>query len=258
MPETLPSREIAVTGDVLTFGSTPDFESPDDLDDDNDYEITVVATNVGGYTDRLDVVVTVTDVNEGPVISLMGNAPGSVPENQDQMQLLARYRATDPEDPSAVITRWSTSGTDGGDFVMNEQGELRFRYVPDYERPADSNRDNEYNFSVRASDGRYYGYHEVTVTVTPVNEPPTITTTSVSATGLRQSENRTTRLYSYRATDPEGSAITWSVGGAAERFFTINERGEFSFNETSPPDYEQPGDSGRDNVYDLTVQARGR
>ena len=241
---------------LLTFDSAPDFESPADLNRNNDYEITVVVTNSGGYTDRLDVVVTVTDVNEGPEISLVGNAPGSVPENQDQMQLLARYRATDPEDPSAVITRWSTSGTDGNDFIMNEQGELRFRYMPDYERPADSNQDNEYYLSVRASDGRYYGYLEVTVTVSPVNEPPTITTTSSSATGLRQSENRASRLYTYRATDPEGGAITWSVGGIDGRFFTINERGEFSFNETSPSDYELPADSGGDNLYDLTVQAR--
>ena len=241
---------------VLTFGSTPDFESPDDLDDDNDYEITVVATNVGGYTDRLDVVVTVTDVNEGPEINLEGSAPGNVPENQVQDTVLARYRAADPEDPTVQITRWGTSGTDGGDFVMNEQGELRFRYVPDYERPADSNQDNEYLFTVRASDGRYYGYLEVMVTVTPVNEPPTITTTSSSATGLRQSENQTSRLYTYRATDPEGATIRWLVGGTDERFFTINERGEFSFNENNPPDYEIPEDSGGDNVYEVTIQAR--
>ena len=241
---------------VLTFGSTPDFESPADLDGNNDYEITVIVTNTGGYTDRLDVAVTVTDVNEGPEINLEGSAPGNVPENQVQDTVLARYRAADPEDPTVQITRWGTSGTDGGDFVMNEQGELRFRYVPDYERPADSNQDNEYLFTVRASDGRYYGYLEVMVTVTPVNEPPTITTTSSSATGLRQSENQTSRLYTYRATDPEGATIRWLVGGTDERFFTINERGEFSFNENNPPDYEIPEDSGGDNVYEVTIQAR--
>ena len=241
---------------VLTFGSTPDFESPDDLNNDNDYEFTVVVANAGGYSDRLDVVVTVTDVNEGPEINLEGSAPGNVPENQVQDTVLARYRAADPEDPTVQITRWGTSGTDGGDFVMNEQGELRFRYVPDYERPADSNQDNEYLFTVRASDGRYYGYLEVMVTVTPVNEPPTITTTSSSATGLRQSENQTSRLYTYRATDPEGATIRWLVGGTDERFFTINERGEFSFNENNPPDYEIPEDSGGDNVYEVTIQAR--
>ena len=225
-----------------------------DSDRQNDYELKVVATDEDSHSDELTFTVTVTDVNEGPEIS--GNAsPNPVPENQDQTQILARYTATDPEDPTAIITRWSTSGTDGGDFVMNSDGELRFRYTPDHERPADSNRDNVYNFSVRASDGRYYGYLEVTVTVTPVNEPPTITTTSSSATSLSQPENRTTRLYTYRATDPEEATITWTVGGTDNRFFTISEQGEFAFKEDREPNYEIPGDLGGNNVYDVIIQA---
>ena len=240
---------------ALSFVSPPDFESPSDLDRQNDYELKVVATDEDGHSDSLAFTITVTDVNEGPEIRRVGSAPGGVAENQDQMQVLARYTATDPEDTGAQITLWSTSGMDGGDFVINEHGELRFRYSPDYERPADSNRDNIYEMTVRASDGRYYGTHDVTVTVTPVNEAPTITTTSSSATGLRQPENRTSRLYTYRATDPEGSSITWSVGGADGRFFTIDERGQFSFSENSPPDFEIPGDSGGDNIYNVTVQA---
>ena len=241
---------------VLAFSAPPDFEIPADDGRDNEYELTVIATDEDGDADRLSFTITVTDVNEGPEISRVGSAPGSVPENQDQIQVLARYTATDPENPTAPITRWSTSGTDGGDFVINEQGELRFKNTPDFERPADGNRDNIYVFTVRAYDGSVYGTFEEIVTVTPVNELPNITTTSSSATGLRQAENRTTRLYTYRATDPEGSTITWSVGSTDGRFFTIDERGQFSFSETNPPDYEIPGDSGGDNVYNVTVQAR--
>ena len=240
---------------ALTFVSPPDFEIPSDSDRQNDYELTVVATDEDSRSDRLAFIITVTDVNEGPEITRVGSAPGSVAENYGQTQVLARYTAIDPEDTSAEITRWDTAGRDGGDFVMNEQGELRFRYSPDYERPADFNRDNIYEVTVRASDGRYYGTVEETVTVTPVNEAPAITTTSSSATELRQPENRTSRLYTYRATDPEGSSIAWSVGGTDGRFFTIDERGQFSFNESSPPDFEFPGDSGGDNVYNVTVQA---
>ena len=88
-----------------------------------------------------------------------------------------------------------------------ENGQLTFRNVPDYERPADSGRDNMYSFSVRASDGRYYGYLEVTVE--DVNEPPTITTTS--RTSFAYKENGTATLYTFRATDPERSAITWKL-----------------------------------------------
>ena len=239
----------------LSFVSPPDFESPSDSDLQNDYELTVVATDEDSHSDRLAFTITVADVNEGPEITRVGRAPGSVAENYGQTQVLARYTAIDPEDTNAKISRWGTSGRDGGDFVMNEQGELRFRYSPDYERPADSNRDNIYEVTVRASDGRYYGMFEETVTVTPVNEAPTITTTSSSATGLRQPENRTSRLYTYRATDPEGSGIAWSVGGTDGGFFTIDQRGEFSFSETSPPDFEFPGDLGGDNIYNVTVQA---
>ena len=238
---------------VLTFNSPPDFEDPADSDRQNDYELTVIATDEDGHADLLSFTVTVTDVNERPEISRIGNAPGSVPENYDLTLVLARYSATDPE--LGTVSRWSTSGTDGGDFVIDEQGELRFRNTPDYERPADSNRDNVYVFTVRAYDGRVYGIFEETVTVTPVDELPTITTTVRSATELSQAENRTSRLYTYRATDPERSTISWSVVGTDGRFFTIDERGQFSFSETNPPDYEIPGDSGGDNVYNVTVQA---
>ena len=239
---------------ALTFKSAPNYEALGSSGNDNDYEIAVVASNSGGYSDTLDVVITVTDVNEGPEVSRAGSAPGSVPENQDQLQVLARYTATDPE--GGTVSRWRTSGTDGGDFVISEQGELRFRNTPDYERPADSNGDNVYVFTVQVSDGRNYGSFDETVTVTDVNEPPTITTTSSSATVLRQNENVTSRLYTYRATDPEGAdTVAWSVEGVDAKFFTITERGEFSFKEDSPPDFERPADVGEDNVYNVVVQA---
>ena len=237
---------------MLTFSTPPDFEDSVDADRQNDYELAVIATDEDSHTDRLSFTITVTDVNEGPEISRLGNPRGSVPENHDQMQVLARYTATDPE--GGTVSRWRTSGTDGGDFVINEQGELRFRNTPDYERPADSNRDNTYVFTVQVSDGGVYGSFEETVTVTPLNEPPAITTTS--RTAFTQPENRTSTLYTFRAIDPERATITWSVVGTDGRFFTINERGEFSFRETSSPNHEIPGDVGGDNIYDVMVQAR--
>ncbi len=244
--------EINSSG-VLTFHSPPDFESPADANRNNDYEITVIVTDEQELTDSVDVTVTVTDVNEAPEIRRLGSPPGSVPENLDASLVLARYSATDPE--GTTVSNWRTVGTDGGDFVINEQGELRFKNVPDHESAADSNRDNTYFFTVQVSDGRLYGSFDETVTVTPVNEAPTITTVSSSATALRQDENRTSRLYTYRATDPERSTVSWSVGGTDGRLFTIDERGQFSFREDSPPDFERPGDSGGNNVYDVLVQA---
>ena len=233
----------------------PDFDAPGDVGRDNLYNVTIQARDPESNTASLPVTVTVTEVNEGPVIARQGSAPGSVPENQAQNMVLARYTATDPERPNVKITQWSPSGRDGGDFVIDALGELRFRNAPDYERPADSNRDNVYEVTIRASDGRYTSTLEEiqTVTVTDVNEAPTITTSS--RTAFSQPENRVSTLYTFRATDPEGGTVTWTAAGTDGRFFAIDERGRFSFMETGPPDFDAPGDEGRDNVYDVTVQA---
>ena len=238
---------------LLTFDNPPDFENPTDADRDNEYELSVTAEDEDGHRDRLFFTISITDVNEGPEVS--GPQSLSFPENQTTARILASYTATDPEDPAGTNIRWGLSGTDGGDFTISESGELSFKNVPDYDKPADSGKDNSYTFSVRASDGRHYGYFPVTVTVSDVNEAPAITTTSTSATELRQDENRTSRLYTYRATDPEGSTIVWTVGGVDGRFFAIDERGQFAFSASTPPDFEQPGDAGGDNVYEVAIEA---
>ena len=236
--------------------SPPDFDTPGDDGRDNLYNITIEARDPESNTASLQVTVRVTEVNEGPVITRQGSAPGSVQENHGVNEVLARYTASDPERPSVRITGWSTAGRDGGDFVINALGQLRFRNSPDYERPADSNRDNVYEVTIRASDGRNTGTLEEVqvVTVTDVNEPPTITTTS--RTTFSQPENRTSTLYTFRATDPEGGTVTWTAAGTDGRFFAIDDQGRFSFREDSPPDFDAPGDDDRNNEYNVTVQAR--
>ena len=232
---------------ALSFRSTPNLESPIGING-NAYQVTVEAEDDDGNTASLPVTVTVTDLNEGPIVT--GNQTLSFLENTNTEQVLATYSATDPEDTNAMIARWSLSGTDGGDFVINELGELRFRNTPDYERPADSNRDHVYVFSVRASDGRYYGCLEVTVTVTGLDESPEIRAGSRDSVTVR--ENSTSVLYTYRATDPEGGAITSSVNGTDGGDFAIYD-GMLSFRRL--PDFENPADSDRDNEYLLAVQA---
>ena len=148
------------------------------------------------------------------------------------------------------------SVADRGDFEISATGVLTFKNAPDYERPADSNRNNVYEVAIRASDGRQtVTLEEVqTVTVTDVDEPPTITTTG--RTVFSQPENRTTTLYTFRATDPERSTVTCTAAGPAGSAFAIDERGRLSFRENSPPDFDNPGDADRNNVYNVTVQAR--
>ena len=61
----------ADTGEVI-FINAPDFESPGDVGEDNNYEFGVTVTDSGGLTDSQDITVSVTDVveNTSPTISL--------------------------------------------------------------------------------------------------------------------------------------------------------------------------------------------
>ena len=236
--------EMSASG-VLSFEEPPDNDDPADDDNDNEYEVTVVATDQTGHAGSLPVTVTVTDVDEGPMIS--GTDEFTVRENHHQV--LGTYTARDPEDPTLELTNWRTSGTDGGDFTITQKGELSFRSAPDYERPADSNRDNVYLVTVQVSDGRYYGSFEVTVTVEAVNEPPDIT----GDEAISYQENSDRALETYRATDPEKTDITWGLSGADSGAFAISETGVLTF--LNAPDYESPTDSGSDNVYEVTVEA---
>ena len=104
---------------------------------------------------------------------------------------------------------------------------------------------------MRASDGRYYGTLEVTVTVGDENEAPEIASNSKTTISYR--ENEASVLYTYRATDPEKNDITWSVRGTDGNVFEIGETGALTFR--NPPDYENAADSDRNNEYELTVVA---
>src|SRR5689334_11413455 len=84
----------------------------------------------------------------------------------------------------------------------------------------------------------------------PMNRPPVFTSTS-SAT---VPENTAGAFYTATATDADGNALTFSIAGGVDRDqFRITAAGLLSF--ASPPDFEQPADSNRDNVYqvDLSV-----
>ena len=127
---------------------------------------------------------------------------------------------------------------------------MAFDGAPDYETPGDSGGNNVYEVRVDAKDADYTSSFDVTVTVTPVNEPPVVTgVTTINDYAV----NGDGAVATYTATDPEdNSPITWSLGGPDQGDFDIT-GGVLIFNNV--PDYERPDDSGGNNIYDLTVQA---
>ncbi len=80
------------------------------------------------------------------------------------------------------------------------------------------------------------------------NNPPTITNSTSSYSAVENQSG----AFLVTATDSDGDALTFSItSGADSSLFSISSTGSVTFN--TAPDFEVPGDSNTDNVYELEV-----
>ena len=181
--------------------------------------------------------------NSLPIISTGSSL--SIAENTTAVVTI---NASDPDGDSLSYS--ISGGSDQALFTIHSStGELVFNTSPDYESPGDSGADNVYDLQIAVTDGSGSSTLDLGVTVTDVNEAPVVSTGS----SVSVSEN-TTAVVTVSATDPDaGSVLTYSIsGGADQALFTINSNtGALEFN--NAPDYESPGDSGADNMYELQI-----
>ena len=235
---------FVIASGTLSFAMTPDFEAPADTGRDNVYHVSVQASD-GANSGTRTVRVTVTDVDEGPVVT----GPSTVTHAENTPGAVAAFSADDPE--NAPIS-WSLAGTDRLDFSIGATGVLRRRFLQlrNYEFPADSGSNNTYEVTVQASDGTHNSTHAVTITVTDTEEMPLVT----GEAEVEFAENGSGDVATYQADDPEGTTVTWlELAGADKDLFEFSDSGVLSFKQ--PPDFESPMDADTLNTYDLTVSA---
>ena len=191
--------------------------------------------------DTIVVIVTVEDVNEAPKV--MGETSVARDENSDLP--IDMYQATDPE---GGATSWvELLGADGGHFELDEFGELSFAEPPDFEARAD----NVYNVIVRASDDGtppLIGELAVTVTVTPVDEPPEIDGEASVVDYPENSPTTTVVGRRYTAMDPEGAGVTWSN-------LSGNDAGKFEFSNTGVLTFKVSPNFEQQPEYEVTLNA---
>ena len=194
-----------------------------------------------------------------PVLRGLG-APPSLPAGTATLSIEEERAAGTPigspltaSDADGDALTYKLVGADAIFFSINSMtGQLlTTETVLDFERPADADRDNEYEFMVQARDGTSVAFQTVAVTVTDAienNFPPTI----LGSAAVTAAEN-STEVATYRALDQDGATtFTWSLAGNDKDFFAID-GGELTF--VTPPDFEAPADTNRDNIYEVTVQA---
>jgi|GEM_PF-6169177 len=189
---------VGTTG-VVTFKNAPDYENPADGNTDNAYVINVIA-NDGRNSVNQNVTITVTDIDEiNPVFTSATTA--NFAENGTGTAYTAV--ATDAN----TITYSLGNAKDEALFnIVGTTGVVTFKSSPNFESPKDADANNTYIINVIASDGRNSVNQDVTITVTNVNEAPSITSTAVTAVN----DNET---YSYKiaTSDLDNDVVTVSA-----------------------------------------------
>ena len=116
------SDDLSISADgVLSFNASPDFEGPTDADTDNEYEVTIHASD-GSLTDTIEVTINVVNVDE----------PGSVALSlaQPMVGLELTATLTDPDGSiSDTIWVWASS-TDGSTGWTDISGATSRSYTP--------------------------------------------------------------------------------------------------------------------------------
>jgi len=137
--------------------------------------------------------------------------------------------------------------TEGGSLTVTELQALTF--TPDANVNDSSTSFGSFSYSV--SDGSATDSRTVTISVEAVNDAPDF---GIVVTEFAPYEN-TTAVTTVQATDADGDAITYSItGGLDKDLFTIGSTsGELFF--INAPDFENPDDSDKDNVYGVEISA---
>lgn len=129
---------------VLKFKETPDYENPTDSNQDNNYIVTIQATDTQGrsVTQTFTISVVNSTENDGPVF-LTDTSFKTLEEAPLDITIEA-----------ANADRYEIAGgPDQSRFIIDANGSLHFNnFLPDYEHSSDSNHDHKYEIKIKAID----------------------------------------------------------------------------------------------------------
>ena len=240
---------IDSTTGALSFNAAVDFERPADADLGNDYEITVTA--LGGDGSRLlaavqALVVTVTD--DSGEAAPTPQAPLE-PRLVDASETTLTIEWQQPPDGPAGITGYDVRFRPARTGVWMDWPHTSTARRAAISSLADNTR---YEVQVRASNQAGAGdWSSSLMAATAGNRPPQFTSPASVSVG----ENT---LHAVRITavdpDPQDTVTTHGItSGADQALFEIDEIGNLAFK--SAPDYDEPSDSNRNNIYEVAVAA---
>ena len=185
--------------------------------------------------------------------------------NEGAKGMMVGAPVTAMDDGDGVLN-YSLGGTDESKFDIDQKtGQITTMVDLDYEASGGDEDQcaaaNACAVTVTATDsaGEASAAKDVTITIVNLDdEKPTFTNSATLLSTIMLAENTTTlsdtgNQITYTATDPDGGSIRLDLMGTDAALFELSGTDVLSFR--AAPDYENPTDANRDNMYEVTVRA---
>ena len=226
---------VSASGQIQTkSGVTYNYEDPGDADTDNEYLVTVKASD-GTASDTIDVTINVNDVNETPTFPSTETGARSVAENTPSSQAIgAPVAATDPDNektPNTQTLTYTLGGTDAASFdIDTSSGQLLTKDALDHDTKA------TYTVAVSVRDSKDDSGNDdmadddtiaVTITVTGENEPPEFAAETDTRNIAENTDSGQDIGLPVAATDPDnGDTLTYTLDTTSDAVFDIDDLGQ--------------------------------
>ncbi|MCX6055057.1 MAG: Ig-like domain-containing protein [Chloroflexi bacterium] len=169
---------------------------------DSSYSIRLRSTDSGGLTTEKALTVTVSNVNDAPVITSNGGGGGASVSVAENGTAVTTVTATDGDLPTPTLTYSISGGADSAKFSI-ASGVLTFKSAPNFDIPSDSGANNVYDVIVRVSDGTLTDTQAIAITVSNVNETPS--DIALSSASVAENAAANTIVGALTSTDPDAS-----------------------------------------------------
>ena len=225
-----------------------DFELPEDANNDNVYEVTLIATDQDANSASEDWTVTIQDVNEAVTFTIDPIADIAIDENTPYTSVVPSITGT----PIGTVT-YTLTGNDKDLFAIDPTTGQVSMEPRDFEVPEDANNDNVYEVTLIATDQDANSANAAwTVTIQDVNEEVTFTINQIDDVAIDENTEYTWPEPTLSGDTPIGT-VTYTLGGADADWFNLDlATGQVTMD---PRDFELPEDANNDNVYEVSITA---
>ncbi|MGB3338197.1 MAG: Ig-like domain-containing protein, partial [Devosia sp.] len=159
------------------------YDAPATVSQDVVDAFTYTITDGDGDASNATLTINVTEVNHAPVITSNGGGNTASVNVAENSTLVTTVVATD--DVGETKTYSIVGGVDAAKFTIDAStGVLSFISAPDFETKTDAGLNNVYDVQVQVSDGSLVDTQSIAVTVTNVNEAPTLMLNQLVSTPL--------------------------------------------------------------------------